>query len=198
MKANWAAGKPSVAGKWIMNCGGNSGGHQEGSDTRADLHEPRRPACVTIFRFPTVVHWVFSFDLYNRRSMDARCCATERGTTYLNCPRHTQMQHRVLGSIKGQIEELPVTTNVQERPSHKSCSLGEDSDGVRAFKSLERQLQPYKIFVWKVSVDNAVVCRLNPINLASFAEIPNHSRSSFNFCNGFSTCMFCSVRSSKL
>lgn len=26
MKANWAAGRTSVAGKWIMNCGGGDSG----------------------------------------------------------------------------------------------------------------------------------------------------------------------------
>ena len=38
MKANWAAGKESVAVKWIMNCGGgDSGGHKSDSDTRTSV-----------------------------------------------------------------------------------------------------------------------------------------------------------------
>ena len=37
MKANWAAGKESVAGKWIMNYGGDSGGHKNGSETRTSI-----------------------------------------------------------------------------------------------------------------------------------------------------------------
>lgn len=74
----------------------------------------------------------------------------------------------------------------------------EDSDGVRTSKQLEEKLHAYKFIVWKASVDNSVVCRLNPVNLAPFSEVPNHSRSSFNFCNDFSTCVFYSVRLSKL
>ena len=37
MKANWAAGKESVAGKWMINCGGDSGGHKGSSDPRTSV-----------------------------------------------------------------------------------------------------------------------------------------------------------------
>jgi len=76
MKANWAAGKASVAGKCIINCGGDSGGRKgQFRYSPPYLHEPRRPTCLTIFRFPTIVQWFLSLNLWSRRSIGARSWA---------------------------------------------------------------------------------------------------------------------------